>query len=382
MSSVQSPMVLTSIQNNFIHQFTHGFATMGHYATNLFYLIATIEIVMFALFWAMKHEDGFALFILKIFKLSLIFFVISQFPNLLQALIDGFTVTSIQLTGDKAALALFNPSHIWDYGFDAGINMTKVAVTYGTTNVAMSNVYLILGFGSLMLFALIGAQIILIVTGFYVVSLLALLMMPLGAFFGTRNFFERAIESVFRMGARVFALMLVLGVASVIWAKFDLSQLTQTTTLTQPIGFFIATLVFVVLAYRLPNLAVEAVGQVRGRLMDEFTHTQGSSAASAVNVSSSANLSQVQSAATMSAPAVVTPGVPGASSVSNAATMSAPGSAAAPQATTVNVSTQAASGLQAGKNKKTAEGAELGISRETLSKLKSTFKQVMNESKK
>lgn len=283
-ASAASPMILTTIQNDFVNKMSGAFSTIGGYATDLFYLIAVIEIVLFGLAWAMKGEEGISTFVMKIFKLAVVFFIITSYPMLLQGLVGGFTHAAFGIAGN-ASSAFFDPSQIWQYGFDAGIKMTKLSVEYGTLNVGMSNLYLILGFGLLILFALIGAQIILMVSAFYVVSLLALLVLPLGAFFGMKNFFERAIESVFRMGARVFALILVLGVAITVWGQFDLSTISKTTTLTQPLGLFFATLVFWILSLKLPGMAVEAIGHIGGSF---FSQTAGMKSSSGATASASA----------------------------------------------------------------------------------------------
>lgn len=383
----QSPMILGVIQNDFISKLGGAFGLVGGYASDIFYFIAVIEIVLFALVWAMKGEEGWTAFVFKIFKLAFIFFVITNYPRLLQALIDGFTHTAFTLAGSKASDTFFNPANIWQYGFDAGMQMTKLAVQYGTLNLGMSNLYMVLGFGTLILFALIGAQIILMVAGFYVVSLLALLVLPFGALFGAKNFFDRAIESVFRMGARIFALIMVLGVAVSVWSQFDLSTISNTTVLTKPLGFFFATLVFAILCWRLPSLAVDAIGKVGGSLFESNGSPNISvSTPAGASVTSSA-ASQVAAGSQLTAATLTTSGAgaAGSGSVSSAASVQASvsggGSAAGAQVSVGGGAASGASPTAQGNNKSTKRGAEVGISRETLGKLKSTFKQAMRENK-
>ncbi len=422
-NSAQSPMVLSTIENQFIHHFTGGFATIGGYATELFYILAGLEIVLFGLMWAIKQEGGLGLFVFKILKLAVIFFVITQFPRLLQVLIDGFTKAGYGLTGGQGGTSLFNPGHLWNYGFDASIALMKLSVQAATINMALSNIYLILGCGLILLFSLIGAQIILIVTAFYLISLLALLLIPIGAFFASRNFFEHAIDSVFRMGARVFALLVVLGIGESIWSQFDLSSLTEAAdsisasantmgavspmassagsaapgglTLMIPLGFFIATLVIWVLCIKLPGLVAEVVGQIGGRLSDEFSMGgAGSTEGSSVSVAMPAGVSQVAAGSSLSGAAGIavsgTGGSYGAQGVAAASSLQGGGGSAGGA---INVSANVNStgggasapsagvGASGGDKRKTQAGADVGISRETLNKLKSTFKQAMNESR-
>ncbi len=426
----QSPMVLTTIQNQFIHHFVHGFAVIGSYASDLFYILAGLEIVLFGLMWAIRQEGALGSFVLKILKLGVLFFLITQFPMLLQALIDGFTKAGYGIVGTDGSLDLFNPAHLWNYGFDASMNLMKLSMQAVGTNMALSNIYLFLGGGILFLFALIGAQIILVVTAFYIVSLLALLLLPLGVFFASKNFFERAIESVFRAGARVFALVIVLGVGESIWSQFDLSALataaaslsgqvgaaTMTTgmnpgmgsslggatgpgtmTLMAPLGFMVATLVILVLCLKLPGLVADTVGKIGGKFSDELESGPAGSASSSgsVNVSMPAAIGQVAAGASMQGPGINTSGAGssyGAQGVSAASSMQSGSGAAGTISVSANLTGGggaagaaggAGSGLLGGADNKSRakEGSEVGMSRETLNKLKSTFKQAMKESK-
>lgn len=378
MAAELTPMVLTHIQHDYMQKFTMAFSVVDQYATTLFYIIAAIEIVLFGVAWAMKAEEAIGAFMMKIFKLGVIFFVISMYPHIIQSLIDGFTMVALHTTSIQTAGYLFNPGTIWKFGFDAGVQMMQLSVQYGTANVGMSNIYLILGFGSLLLFALIGAQIVLTVVAFYVVSLLALLLIPLGTFSGAKNLFERALTSVLRAGARVFALILVVGIAVAFWQQMDLGTISQSTVLTKPLSFFFSTLVFWVLAVKLPPIAVSTVGELGGTIFDSFHGSNNvtvtmppatvstQSAAPTASVNSLASATSMNAIATMSAAAVnVSAGSPGTS-------------AGATQAhTNVNVSASmgsAAGNLNRAGNNRDKNMADSGISRETLDKLKSTFK--------
>lgn len=421
-NAAQSPMVLSIIENQFIQHFTNGFSVIGGYATELFYLLAGLEIVLFGLVWALKQEGGLGLFVFKIFKLAVIFFIITKFPMLLQAVIDGFTKAGYDVSGGSGGTSLFNPAHLWNFSFDASMALMKLSIQAATTNTALSNIYLLLGVGLVLLFALIGAQIILIVSAFYLVSLLALLLIPLGAFFAVRNFLEQAIQQVFKMGARVFALIVILGLGEKIWGQFDLSVLIQAgqslsgvgmgmspnmvnntastggldgLTLMAPLGFFIATLVIWVLCLKLPGLVAEVVGQIGGRLGDEFGLVSSSHEQASPMVSVNSSVGQVSAGASLSGPLGLSVsgagGSYGAQGVAAATSLSGGGGGGGGSmqvSTNVNVSTTGGSnfgsglGNLGGDKRKTQAGADVGISRETLNKLKSTFKQAMNESRK
>lgn len=379
MNGSLSPIVLSMIQHSFIDDLGGAFVRISKMAQQLFYIVAGIELALFGLVWALRQQELLGTFLLKIFKLGLIFFIITMYPQILQALIDGFSKAAFMTVPHDTAKYLFNPAEIWRYGFDTGISLLNLAVSYGTSNDGITLIYVILGFGILLLFALIMAQIILVVVTFYVVALLALLLIPLGAFTPTRNLFERAIESVFSAGARVYALIIVLGVAVSIWSQFNIGAVSQGTTIDVPLGMFCVTLVFWVLMVKLPGLAARAVGRIGGGLLNEAPASNSS-----VQVSAPMAMhGSVSPLAQMAAATSIQPGIMSGAAANNVAAGSQVAGGIS-VAANVQASSGAAGGgtaLSQNIGSKVREGASVnrGISRETLNKLKATFRQVMNE---
>lgn len=393
-----SPHILTVIQNSFVDKLAGAFGAIDHYAVSLFYIVAGLELVLFGIAWALRQEEALGVFLFKVLKLGVIFFIITSYPYLLQALINGFTSSAFHISADTTAKFFFNPAQLWQYGFDAGVSMLKLAVEYGTANIGMSLIYILLGFGTLLLFALIGAQVILVVVGFYVASLLALLMIPLGAFTLAKNLFEKAVQGVMQAGARVFILVLILGVAVTVWDQFQLKSVSKTMTLEKPLGLFFATLVFWLLCAKLPGMTARLVGRLGGSL---FADMQMQSAASAATVNINSSSSGSAAASTTQGPTTAQNNMIAATSVAgsgvqvsgSSAGASSPGSSATNVAANVAATASGGSGnaqsagaaLNAGaKQQKMQQSVNLqnGISAKTLGKLKATFKEALHETKR
>jgi P-type conjugative transfer protein TrbL len=382
MSANLTPRVIDTIQHQFIHHLTQTFGYVEHTAMRLFYLIAVIEMVLFGLMWAMKREEAFADFIFKVLKLGLVFAMITLFPTIVQALIDGFTEVALKASPQAAAVML-DPGNLWKYGFDAGVNLLHFSVTYGTANIGISMVYMTLGFGILFLFALLGAQIVFVMVMFYLVAMIALLLIPFGAFSGASHFFEKALSALFKGGVNVFVVVIVMGMGVSIWTQFPIQPLTQTTTLMQPLGLFFSALVFVILAYRLPPIVSDTVGEFRS----EWMH-RGASSSVSVDTPSSPIQTSVQTSGSMVGGAVSGVG----SNPMAAATTVSPNGTGSTSGSTVNLAANVtAAGGQAmsaqpvgnvGGSRKLGDSANVqGFSRDTLRQLKTTFKQAMQESK-
>lgn len=371
-----SPFVFNAIQNAYIQNFSFAFTQINHYAIQLFYILATLEICFFGLIWALKQQEMFAMFLFKIIKLGFIFFIISNYSFLLNTLVNGLAVIGLGSGNEKMATILFSPDLIWRFGFDSGISLLQLAVQYGTSNIGITAIYLILGFGILMMFALIACQIILLVVGFYLVSLMALLFLPFGTFVFSEKLFSRSIYGVMQAAVRIFALIVILGIGLGIWMGMNPTAFSQTTTLDQPLGLFIATLVITILCWKVPGLLAASVGELGGEL---FNATSGESVQStSVNVSTPPiNLSYLAAATSLSA-------------TGTGAGASMPGGLSSSHTTAAGSSIHvagAATGLS-GLNQNVSELTKAvkiqkeGISHETLNKLKASFKEVLNQEKK
>ncbi len=387
MATALSPDILTVIQQHGLTELTKHFNHVGNIAIGLFTVIAVIEMALFGLVWSYRQDSTFGALVFKVMKLSLIFFIISSYPFLLQHLIDGFTQVAGSKTTDWNQF-IFNPAKIWQFGFDASIRLLKLSVYYGTANVGMSMIYLFIGFTILLAFALIGAQIVLVVLGFYIVSLLALLLLPIGTLSICRGLLAKALQSVIQMGARIFGLIFVVTIAVQIWQQFDIANWSQNTTLMAPLGLLTSAVVVGYLIIRIPTWCANAVGPISGSLFDDFKD----SGATTVVASSSTVLPAVNSVAAGTA---LTPTVPagiGSSATASPTQTLQSASQINPHSSANQQPIAAASGQIAGANRLMASSDKLaktqsasrlqqGISNDTLRKLKSTFKQALKESK-
>lgn len=381
MATGLTPAVFNTIQSQFIEKLSGAFGIVGTYAHHLFYLIAVIELTLFGVIWALKRDDLIADFLFKVLKLGVIFTAIAWYPLLVQALINGFTQVALQMTPQAAGIML-KPAQIWQYGFDNSMSLLNLATQYGTANIGASMLYLALGLGTLLLFALIGAQIVLVMVMFYVVALVALLLIPFGVFAFAGNLFEKALQALFRAGVRVLVTILVIGVGVGIWQGFQIEPATTTTTLMGPLGLLFSAIVLLVLVYQLPRYAVEAVGEFRATWFATARGGADISAAAPATINASSSLALV-------AAATQVPVNSGASASvfagSNLASGSDRGNGAIVAAGSSMVYAQSVSAAlqttEANRRGKVGEGAQVagGFSREAAQQLKATVKQALAE---
>jgi P-type conjugative transfer protein TrbL len=373
-SNAMSPLIFSTIQGAYVNKLTLAFTSMNHYAVQLFYILAALEIAFFGIIWALRQQEMLGTLLIKIIKLGFIFFLISNYRYLLSIIVGGFASLGLNASTPKIAALIFNPDKIWSFGFDSSISLLQLAVQYGTTNMGITIIYLTLGFGLLFLFALIATQVLILVISFYILSLLALLLLPFGSLTFTQNLSYRALHGVLQAGARIFAFVLVLGVGIGILTSLHATAFSQTTTIDQPLGLFFATFIITVLCFIMPMYAGRAIGEFGNNFFSvEAPQTNVNVTASApsitvsplAQVASASNVISQTNVATQAANSVsaMSPAVNIASSAGGASNTSHLGQSVSELTKAVRLQRQE------------------GISRETLNKLKHTFKNVINQNK-
>jgi len=294
------PGAITFIQTTFLQHLQSAFYVVLRYALNLLYLFAAMEVVLFGLLWALQQGIGWERIFFKVLKIGLILFIIQAFPSLLNSIIQSFADIGGKVTQtNHLSRLIFDPANIWQYGYDIGLQLLKLAVL--SSGIGLALLQIILGIGILLVFGLLGIQIVLQIVAFYLVSLTALIMLPLGVFNPTAAFFENGIQSVLKAGVRVMTLIIVMGIAVTVWNGFHFTELQTNFNINEPLGLFFTALLFLLLAIKLPQYASEVIGQMSMQL----SSNQNSHTVEVINsitpsaVQSSSAVSPVQSATTV-----------------------------------------------------------------------------------
>lgn len=368
---------ITLIQTTFLGNLKKAFTTVANYALNLLYLFAVLEVVVFGIVWALQRDVGWDKFFFKIIKIGLIFFIIQNYEYLLKQIMDSFAQLSGAVINNAGAVKyVFNPAKIWQYGYDSGVHLLQISTS--GSNIGLALIQVSLGMGILLIFGLLGIQMVLQMISFYVVSLGALILLPFGAFALGRGMFDRAVQTVFQAGIRLMALIIIIGIAVVVWDGFQLVDMATTNNfnINQPLGLFFTALLFCSLAFYLPKVLSQAVGSFSHDIIDG-----GSSAPVVVHESGAASVST--DAGGMSdmraATAIETSGAPGSGYVGGGGEIGV--AAAAP--VSVNVAPSGGS-MEAKMAKETmAQASYLSktISESTVKKIKEAVLQAVKEKK-
>ena len=227
---------------------------------------------------------------------------------------------------------------------------------------------------------MLGIQIVLQIVGFYLVSFVALIFLPLGAFNPSSNLFERAVQSVLQAGVKVMVLITVIGIALAVWGTFQLMPIPMLFNINAPMGLFFTALLFLYLAVKLPKIAAKTVGQIS-------IHFSGITSTSVIQMPSSGaasvlgqnDLASVKEATTISS-AAAQPSRGFENTMQPVSSMAiAAGGVVAPLPTQISSHARGASGRHEMLGLASAQTLERSISETTAKKLKKTFQQTLEE---
>lgn len=264
------PGTITLVQTTFLQHLNATFSVTATYALRMLYLFATLEIVIFGLVWALQRDVNWGKLLFKVLKISIIFFIIQNFPWLLNSIISSFAALSgIVISGGKAvAQYIFNPAIIWQYGYDAGLHLLQAATL--STNFGMVLIQVFLGGGILLVFGLLGIQVVLQVIAFYLVAFAGLILLPFGTFSPSSKMFDKTVQSVLQAGVRVMVLIIIIGIGVTVWDTFNLTEAAGGhIKISQPLGLFFTALLFLYLAIQAPKIVAASVGEISSNIFHE-----------------------------------------------------------------------------------------------------------------
>ncbi|MFO1060546.1 MAG: type IV secretion system protein [Dongiaceae bacterium] len=259
------PGAIDVIQDVIVGQLQTGFQRVQAVAWPLLYAFAVIEMVLLGLGLALGRRAAAGELLWMVVKIGIVIFLIQNYAYLLQTVLAGFAWLGLQpqeVTDGAVTVqeVIQRPSRIWQLGYDPALGLLEVAVKADGGQPGIAFIYGWLGFGILVAFGVLVAQIVFTIVAFYGVALVALLMVPLGIFRPAGGLLDRALQQVLAAAARVLVLVLLVGVLVRLWPDLDVPRFTAKTPIDQPLGLFFLAATFALLAFRLPGLAARVVG--------------------------------------------------------------------------------------------------------------------------
>lgn len=269
MSAHFDPGVYSQIQSTLISSFSDLLASVTAYSQDLLFLCASIEIVLFALLWAVLGNNAFGRLLFTVLKIGFLLMVIREFDTWLGLILKSFAQIAQQTANATTAISLVDtPGTLWQYGYNSAMTLLKAAAADHISS-GLSLMLTLLGLGILLVYGLLGARLIVTLAAFYLTALLALIFLPFGILKPTMDFAYRGLQSVLKSAASLFTLLLILTIATTVWQS-NAMQLTDAYTINQILGIFFSGLVILLMAQCLPPIAASTIGEIKPWLDDSL----------------------------------------------------------------------------------------------------------------
>jgi type IV secretion system protein TrbL len=271
------PGVLTYLLSVFQGGFSGGYGGILPIAQRLLFLLAAIEVVFAALWWALRGEN----FIVPLIQKTMLIGIFAAFllpgplnwATLMTSVLNGFVTTGQVAGGGAGPINWFSdPSAI--------INLATTLTQQIELEIHALPWYaigqqILFGLAYLLIylaFFILAIQVVVAILEFYLIATLAMVLVPFGVNKYTAFLSEKAFGAVVSHGVKLMFLAFIITVAAPVMAGLSLPP---TPTVQQAYMCLLAAMTLAFLAWKAPDVAA---GLFAGGPSLSAAHTLGTAA--------------------------------------------------------------------------------------------------------
>ena len=262
-----SPAVLDEFIARYTGKVGAGFGLIQGDVQTTFAALIVITLGLSALLWAIDENQNVpAALIRKLLLFGFFAWLIGSWHALTLTVVKGFVALGLKAGGGGLSEAdLFNrPSKVVLEGLDVAFVLLRYIGRQASegmgvgffTHIDTILVTAIVVIGVLLAFVLLGVELVVTVIEFYIVTLIAFVMVPFGILTQTAFLAERAIAYVPAVGVKLMALALVVSIGETIFTGYIVSP---EPTWQESCGLLVAAVVFLMLALKIPAVAAAQI---------------------------------------------------------------------------------------------------------------------------
>lgn len=260
--------VLTDILSAFVNGSSEGFPLIKDYAESLFAKLIIIEIVLFGIGVALNRIDFKAEIVAKVMAIGFVQFLLFRYVWLVDGLRDGFVDAGLAAGGGHLNVAEFlDPSAYMSSGFEKVFSVLEGRFEEGTWH--FLSTFSMVGLFSLIIllvmffaFVAMGFQIFFAVIEFYIVTSLAIILIPFSIVKSTSFLGFRAINGIISNCIKLMVLAFVASLASPVLQELSFS--TADPTLRESVSLAVGSLAIALLMWRAPAIAMAFIAGSSG----------------------------------------------------------------------------------------------------------------------
>lgn len=249
---------LTAVLEQFLSVLHLGQLGVQSSALRLLTKIATIEIILAALWWAMSGSEALGSLLKKLLYIGFFVLVIDNYDTLLNTVVEGFIQTgktASSSSGDALA-SVRDPSTIVDAGFFVALPVLEHLTTYSNFDV-ITHLHDVLitglcGLAILTAYFIIAIQVFVTYLEFALVSTLGLILIPFGVFKHTAFLAEKVFGAIISFGVKLMVLGLLVSITVPVLKGFTLPP---DPTWAQLFNLVLVSFAIAALAWHAPGVA-------------------------------------------------------------------------------------------------------------------------------
>jgi type IV secretion system protein TrbL len=263
--------ILTDILSALVNATSDGFNGVRENAEDLFYQLLVIELVLFGIGIALNRVDVQRELVAKILAIGFVQFLLFRYVWLVDSLRDGFVGVGLYAAGSNISISeseFLDPSAFIDTGFAKVFEVIESRFNeQGVWNflTTPSLIWLLHGVALLIMFfafAAVGLQIFLSVAEFYLISTLAIILIPFLVLQRTTFLGLRAVNGLV---AICMKLMVIAFVASLSAPVIELLSFTSSEpTIKESMSLAVGALAIALLMWRAPAIAMSLISGTGG----------------------------------------------------------------------------------------------------------------------
>jgi type IV secretion system protein TrbL len=258
--NAESNGVLTTVLNSFLTAFSAGFTNLLPWAKGLFYTLVGIEIVWAALYWALEGENFVPQLITKVLFIGIFYWLVWNWATVAHEVVSGFVDVGAKAGGvpPTAVPDLQDPSQIINQFWALATPIATYQASLPWYSIGKSMMF---GFAYIILAVaifIIAIQCALTYLEFYIVSVIATVLVPFGVNKHMAFLAERAFGAVIANGVKTAVLAFILASASVVIGS--LTPPGASPSYADVFNLDAAVLLIAFIAWHAPGLAASLMG--------------------------------------------------------------------------------------------------------------------------
>ena len=256
------PAALDQFISAFTGQVGSGFGAIAGEVQTVLAILVVISITLTAVLWAIDEtQNVLAPLVRKILLIGFFAWLVTNWHSLSLTVVNGFAKLGLQASGG-GSIGDFTkaPTKAVEAGLSVVVDLIKYIGDLAQQNggfgalmhIDMIIVAAVAAIGILLAFIILAIEIAVTIIEFYIVTLIAFVVVPFGVLSQTSFLAEKVIGYVISVGFKFMALAVIAGIGINIFETYTLSA---QPTVAEEAGLLLSAIFLMMLSLKVPSIA-------------------------------------------------------------------------------------------------------------------------------